>query len=294
MYDVIIIGMGIAGVSAGIYSKQANLKILMFEGKMPGGILNNIDQVNNYPGLTVIKGYDFSENLLNQVNELNIPYKNEEVLKIEIKKDLKTVHTKNDKYETKNLILATGRKPKFLGLNNERDLLGRGLSTCALCDGMFYKDKDIIVVGGGNSALQEALYLSKIVNKIYLLVRKPHFAANEGLIKQVEKNAKIEVKFNSKIDKINEIDNKINNVLLNTGEKLLVAGVFIYVGYTPDNVLIENLAITDDKGYVIVNENFETKINGLYAVGDIVKKDLYQLVTAASDGAIAATHISKK
>lgn len=294
MYDVIIIGMGIGGISAGIYAKQANMKMLLFEARMPGGILNNINQIDNYPALPEVMGYDFAANLLKQVTDMGMEYKNEEVDKIEIKDDKKIVYAKSGVYETKNIIIATGRKPKFLGLDNEKDLLGKGVSTCALCDGNFYKGKDIAVVGGGNSALQESLYLSKLANKIYLLVRRDTFRGNKKLSDAVLANEKIEVKFNCEIDSIKEENGIVEKVTLNTKEELEVSGVFIYAGYTPDNKLVQDLGVTNDLGYIQVDKNYETKIEGLYAVGDIIEKDLYQLVTAAAEGAIATTHITKK
>lgn len=294
MYDVIIIGMGIGGITAGIYTKQANLNVLMFEARMPGGILNNIDNVDNYTGFPSIKGPDFAMNLLEQVNKLEIPFKNEEVIKINVTGDIKKVYTKNSIYETKNIVIATGRKPKFLGLDNESKLLGKGLSTCALCDGNFYNGKDIAVVGGGNSALQEALYLSNIVNKIYLIVRRNEFRANKTLENLVKANPKIEIKFETKIEKINEVDGVVKNIELNTNEIIDVSGVFLYVGYTPDNKLIKHLDILDETGYIVVDEFQESKIEGIYGVGDIIKKDLYQLINAASEGALAANHIINK
>ncbi len=294
MYDVIIIGMGIGGITAGIYAKQANMKMLMFEGRMPGGILNNINVIENYPALPQVKGMDFAANLLKQVTDMEMEYKNEAVLKIEIKKDKKIVHADSGIYETKNIIMATGRKPRFLGLENEKDLLGKGLSTCALCDGSFYKGKNIAVVGGGNSALQEAIYLSKVVNKIYLLVRKDTFRGNKRLSNEVLKNDKIEVKFNTEIKQINEIDGVVKDVTLNNGETIDAVGVFIYAGFTPDSDLVKDLGITNESGYIVVDHNCETKIEGLYAVGDIISKELYQLITAANEGAVAITHITKK
>ena len=172
MYDLIIIGMGIGGITAGIYAKRGNLNVLLIDKGMPGGMLNNIEQISNYPGLMNVKGADFSNKLFEQVKDLEIPYKFEEVTKLEVEKETKKVLTNKGEYITKNIIIATGSKPKYLGLDNEKDLLGRGISTCATCDGAFYKDKPIAVVGSGSSALQESLYLAKICEKIYLLNRK--------------------------------------------------------------------------------------------------------------------------
>ena len=294
MYDIIIIGMGISGITAGIYGSRAGKKVLMFEGSMPGGLINTIDTISNYPGLSNIKGTDLAINLLKQVNDLAIPYKMEEVNDIKIDNNIKIVITNNGEYKCHNLILAMGRKPKFLGLDNEKDLLGRGLSTCATCDGNFYKGKDVAVVGSGDSALQETLYLSKVVNKIYLIVRSDKFKANEEFIKKVNNLSNIEILFNSEIKEIKEEDNKINQVILNNGKIIDVKGVFIYAGFIPNSELVSKLNILDKDGYVIVNDKYESNINGIYAIGDIIKKDLYQVVTGASDGANVITYINLK
>ena len=177
-----------------------------------------------------------------------------------------------------------GRKPKYLGLDNERDLLGHGLSTCAMCDAFFYKDKDIAVVGSGTSALQESLYLSKIVNKIYLLNRNDSFKGEEMYINEVKSNPKIEIIYNVNIKSFQEKDNKLESITLDNEKILKVAGVFIYIGYRPATDFIDK-KLLDAEGYIKVNDKFETTIKNVYAIGDIIKKDVYQLVTAASDGA---------
>lgn len=294
MLDIVIIGMGIGGITAGIYAKRANMDILMLDKSAPGGLLNGIDKISNYPGLIDIPGPDFSMKLLEQVNRMEIPYKLEEVLEIIIEDDKKIVKTNKDEYVCKNIILATGTKPKFLGLDNERELLGRGISTCAVCDGNFYKGKDIAVVGSGNSALQESLYLSKIVNKVYLLNKRIGFKGEEYLEDKVKNTPNIEIKYNVNIEKYNETEDKIESIVLNNGEVLNVSGVFIYIGYKPNTELVNNFDILNMEGRVLVDENCETKIPGLYAIGDVIKKDVYQLVTAASDGIIAVMNISKE
>ena len=190
MYDIIIIGMGISGITAGIYAKRSNKKVLIIDKGMPGGILNNIDKISNYPGLIDISGPDFAVNLL------------EEVISLELDKDIKIVKTTNQEYKAKKIILAMGRKPKFLGLDNEQELLGHGLSTCAMCDGAFFKDKTIVVVGTGNSALQEALYLANIVDKIYLINRRDGFRGEEMLVENIKDNPKIEVIYNANIKEL--------------------------------------------------------------------------------------------
>ena len=186
MYDIIIIGMGISGITAGIYAKRSNKKVLLIDKGMPGGLLNNIDKISNYPGLIDISGPDFAEILEKQVNNMDIPYVLEEVKDLDLKSEIKKVTTTNNTYETKKVILAMGRKPKYLGLDNEKALLGHGLSTCAMCDANFYKNEDIAIVGTGNSALQEALYLANIVNHIYLINRREGFRGEDMLVEEVK------------------------------------------------------------------------------------------------------------
>mgnify|MGYP004525761633 FL=1 len=293
MYDVIIIGMGIGGITAGIYAKRAGLNILMFEKSAPGGMLQKIDKIQNYPGFSEISGPDLALNLFNQVKEVSVPFKFEEVLDVEITETSKKVITKNGTYEAKNVIVATGRTPKYLGLDNEKDYLGRGLSTCASCDGNLYKGEDIAVVGSGNSALQESLYLANIVNKVYLLHRGVNFKGDDALVEKVRNTQNIEIVDGVNIKKINEVDGKIESVTLDNEKTINVKGVFIYIGYKPDTEMFKKLDITNINGDIIVSENFETEIDGLYAIGDCAKKGVYQLVTAASDGCIAVSDIEK-
>ena len=284
MYDIIIVGMGISGITAAIYAKRSNKKVLIIDKGMPGGLLNSIDKISNYPGLIDITGPDFAEKLLEQVKSLDIPYVLEEVINLDLDGEEKIIKTTNNEYKTKKVILAMGRKPKYLGLDNEKDLLGHGLSTCAMCDAFFYKDKDIAVVGTGNSALQETLYLSNIANKIYLINRRDGFRGEEMLVEEVKNNPKVEIIYNANIKNMNEVDGKLKSITLDNGKSIDVSGVFIYIGYRPATEIVDK-KILDENGYVIVNENLETPIKNVYAIGDVIKKDVYQLVTATSDGA---------
>ena len=284
MYDIIIIGMGISGITAAIYAKRSNKKVLIIDKGMPGGLLNSIDKISNYPGLIDITGPDFAQKLLEQVESFDIPYVLEEVVNLDLDKEEKNIKTTNNEYKSKKVILAMGRKPKYLGLDNEKDLLGHGLSTCAMCDAFFYKDKDIAVVGTGNSALQETLYLSNIANKIYLINRRDGFRGEEMLVEEVKNNPKVEIIYNANIKNMNEVDGKLKSITLDNGKSIDVSGVFIYIGYRPATEIVDK-KILDENGYVIVNENLETPIKNVYAIGDVIKKDVYQLVTATSDGA---------
>lgn len=290
MFDIIIIGMGISGITAGIYAKRSNKKVLLIDKGMPGGLLNNIDKVSNYPGVPEITGPEFAEVLEKQVKSLDIPYVLEEVKSLELNEETKKVITENNTYEAKKVVLAMGRKPKYLGLNNEKSLLGKGLSTCAVCDAFFYKNENIAIVGTGNSALQEALYLANIVGHIYIINRRDDFRGEEILVENIKKNPKIEIIYNANIESMNEENNKLSSITLDNGTTLNVKGVFIYVGYRPATDFIPK-EILDENGYVKVNEKLETEIKGVYAIGDIINKDTYQLITAASDGARVITNM---
>ncbi len=293
MYDIIIIGMGISGITAAIYAKRSNMKVLLIDKAMPGGLLNKIEKISNYPGLINITGSDFAMNLLNQIKDLEIPYILEEVHKVDLHNEIKKVKTKKNTYEAKKVIFALGRKPKYLGLDNEQDYLGRGLSTCATCDAYFYKNEDIAVVGTGNSALQETLYLSEVASKVYLLNRRDGFRGEASLVEKIKNNPKIEILYNVTVKSLEEKDNKISAVNLSDGTKIEVKGLFIYVGYRPDTEMLKEYPILDEDGYIKVNGNFETPIKNVYAIGDVIKKSVYQLVTAASDGAIVIYNMDK-
>lgn len=290
MYDVIIIGMGISGITAAIYAKRSNKKVLLIDKAMPGGTLNNIDKVSNYPGLVDISGPDFAANLFKQIKTLDIPYKLEEVKSLKLTDNVKVIETTNNTYQAKNVILAMGRRPKMLGLENESSLLGRGISTCALCDAFFYKDKDIAVVGTGNSALQETLYLANIVNKIYLINRRDGFRGDSMLVDQIKSLDNIEIIYNANIKEINSENNKLSEIILANNKHIKVEGLFIYIGSIPETKIVPE-DILDSDGYVIVDKYLKTKLPGVYAIGDIIKKDVYQLVTAAADGARVISYL---
>ena len=290
MYDVIIIGMGISGITAAIYAKRSNKKVLLIDKAMPGGTLNNIDKVSNYPGLVDISGPDFAANLFKQIKTLDIPYKLEEVKSLKLTDNVKVIETTNSTYQAKNVILAMGRRPKMLGLENESSLLGRGISTCALCDAFFYKDKDIAVVGTGNSALQETLYLANIVNKIYLINRRDGFRGDSMLVDQIKSLDNIEIIYNANIKELNSENNKLSEIILDNNKHIKVEGLFIYIGSIPETKIVPE-DILDSDGYVIVDKYLKTKLPGVYAIGDIIKKDVYQLVTAAADGARVISYL---
>ena len=291
MYDLIIIGMGISGISAAIYAKRANLKVLMIEGSAPGGTLNKITNVENYPGISSISGPDFAFNLFTKVQELEIEYKIEEVT--DIITDTKTIKTKNNVYQAKNILIATGRRPKLLGLDKEEALLGKGISTCALCDGALYKNKEVAVIGGGSSALAESIHLSKLVKKVYLIHRREEFRGEDTLVEEVKNTNNIELILNNEIKELKEENDILSGLILKDGQELNVSALFIYIGFIPNTSFIENSDIKLDKGYIIVDKDGATNISGIYASGDVTKKDTYQLINAASEGALASIKISE-
>lgn len=289
-FDCIVIGAGIAGVTASIYLKRAGLKILLLEKKAIGGQIINTSEIENYPTIENIDGTSFSLQLQNQIKKLEIPIEYKEVLDIQINGDLKIVKTKDNEYITKNIIIATGRIPRKLNLDNEDKLLGRGISYCATCDGYFYKNKKVAIVGGGNSALEAAIYLSKICNSVTVINRGEKLRADEELQNEVKTLENVNILYNEEILSLNEKEGILNNLRLKNSE-LFVDGLFVYIGLVPTLPFIKNIDLKLENGYIAVNQKMETNIPGIYACGDIIKKDVYQIITAASEGAIAASNI---
>lgn len=289
IFDCIIIGAGISGCTAAIYLKRAGLNILMLEKKAIGGQIINTSEIENYPTITSTDGFTFSENLKKQIKNLNIEIKYEEVLDIK-NNDVKEVVTKNNTYLTKNIIIATGRIPRKLDLENENNLLGKGISYCATCDGFFYKNKDVAILGGGNSALEAAIYLSKICNNVTIINRSEKLRADYELINEVKNLNNIKIIYNEQIKELKENNGYLDSLILNN-QTLKVDGLFIYIGLIPTLPFIKNINLNLENGYILVDNKMKTNIDGIYACGDIIKKDLYQIITAASEGAIAASNI---
>lgn len=291
MYDLIIVGLGPAGVCAAIYAKRSGLKVLCLEKNMPGGIINYIDRIDNYPGMYGISGTDFSYKLYEHLNSLEIEYKLDGVLSIEKKNEVFEIKGEKEDYQTKKIIIASGRKAKKLGLVNEEKFLGRGLSYCAVCDGAFFKNQTIAVVGSGRSAVQETMYLAKFAYKIYMIVRKDSLHVEKDLENKLKLYKNVEIIYNTKVTKLNG-NEKLESVILNDKEELKVTGLFIYIGYEPNISYLKNFDIFDNNGYIIVDKNYETKVNGLYAVGDSIKKEYYQIIMAMASGAEAALNVT--
>lgn len=288
MYDVIVIGMGPAGMSAAVYAKRSGLNVLMLEKAAPGGLLNKTNIVDNYLGYESISGPDLATKMFFHTQEQEVPYKSEEVEDIVNEENKKIVVTSEDSYETKAVIICGGRHPKKSDIENEEELVGKGISYCAVCDAPLYKGKNVAVIGGGNSAFEEGIFLSDFAKEVVILNRGDAIRADEVLQEKAKEKENIKVMLNSKVKDVETKDDRVSAVTLESGEKLIVEGIFIYVGFEPTTGYLKKLDILTDTNYIEVDENMRTKIKGIYAAGDIVKKNLYQIVTAASEGAIAA------
>lgn len=285
-HKVVILGSGIAGMTAGIYLKRGGLDVLVVEDNIPGGVLNEIPSIENYPGYEEISGPDLAMNIYNQLTKLGVKILNKKITSIDLNNK---IINNNIKYEY--LVIATGRKSRMLSLEHEKELLGKGISTCALCDGFFYKDKKVAVVGGGSSSLTEALYLSKICKEVIIIHRRDKLTADKYLIDKVNSTKNIKVLYNSNITKYNQNNNKLTSVIINNKDNLEVEGVFLAIGSTPNSEIFN---VNKDNNYIIVDSNYMTNIDKVYAIGDVIKKDYYQLSTATSDAVVAASNIIKR
>jgi len=278
MYDLIIIGLGPAGINASIYAKRANLNVLVIEKDAPGGTLNSIKEIENYLGFPSISGPDLALNFYKQFKTLKIPMVNEEVIKLENENDKKMVTTNKNKYKAKAVIIATGRGTKKLnfGINI------KGVSYCALCDANLYENKTVAIYGNNSKTLEEALYLSDIAKKVYLIVK-------DMKINNLNKD-NIEIITNEEVTDLVAEDKQLKEIILKN-QTIIADGLFLNLGYGPATYFCEDL--TNEEGYLEVNIKQETLIPGIYASGDNIKKDVYQIINAASEGAIAAINANK-
>ena len=290
--DIIIIGAGPAGLTAAIYAARAGKSVLVFEAKTYGGQILNASNVVNYPGIKEISGAEYSTDLYEQAISFGAEVKFDKVIDVDVEGDIKIVKTENKHYKTKALILATGAYSRPLGLEGEDKYIGSGVSYCATCDGNFFKNKEVAVVGGGDTALTDALYLSNICKKVYLIHRRDKFRGSESYVKNLSKLENVEFVFNSnvtklfgkdKLEKVEVTDNDDNKFMLE------VSGLFVAIGPLPENGNFKELIEVDDAGYFVAGENCHTKVPGIFVAGDSRVKSLRQLTTAVSDGSVAAT-----
>ncbi len=291
IYDVIIVGAGPAGLTAMIYAARYHLNAIIL-GENTGGWLNDAHKICNFPTYPEISGAEFVSKMADQLKNLGVSVENERILGIEIVKGMFNVKTSKGTYTGKNVILALGKNRKKLGLKNEEQFAGKGVSYCATCDAPLFRNKTVGVVGGGNAALSSALLLAKYADKIFIIYRGEKFIRAEPyLIEQAKSEKKISVLFGKEITGISG-KNFLEEATLNNTEKMKLDGLFVEIGAEPDEVLIDNIGIDTDKdGYIIVDKEQRTNIKGLYATGDIVSKPLRQIVTACADGAVAAYSI---
>lgn len=294
-FDIIILGAGPAGLTAGIYAARGGLSALVIEDKAPGGQAALTAKVENYPGIPDINGFDLAFAMLNQAKSFGVKVRTGKIESLKLAGDEKQVRLANGKeFSAKAVIIATGAKSRLLGLDNEPELTGKGISYCATCDGMFFKDKTVAVVGGGNTAVEDALYLENLAKKVYLIHRRNELRADKILAERI-KSSSVEILWDSVVVKAFGDDNlteiEVKNVKTDSLSRVLVDGLFVAVGQTPNTLFLENAdkkpQLTDG-GYIKADEEMRTDIEGVFVAGDVREKTLRQIVTAAADGAIAA------
>lgn len=298
IYDVIIIGGGPAGLTAGLYASRARLKTLMFEKGIPGGQASTTDIIENYPGFPEgISGPDLMNKFYEQAVKFGLEMRFQEVLKLSFEDSIKTVWTGNDHFQARTVIVGSGATPRQLGVPGEDRLRGRGVSYCATCDGAFFQDKTLAVVGGGDAAVEEALYLTRYARQVYLIHRRDKLRATQVLQEKAFKHPKICFIWNTEVKEIlgNEV---VEGVVLQNNQEnqiseLSVNGVFIYIGVKPNTEYLKPEIKLTPEGYIETNDNLETSVPGIFAVGDVRNKDLRQVVTAVSDGAVAIISAEK-
>lgn len=297
-FDTVILGGGPAGFSAGIYTARGNVSTAIIDISILGGQPSNYLELENYPAFMKIGGYDLMEKFEEHADMFGVQkFPMQEIESVDLVSSPKVIKTKVFEFLAKTVIIATGAKPMKLSVKGENEFLGRGVSYCAVCDGAFYKDKIVAVVGGGNSAVEEAIYLTKFASKVYLIHRRDELRADKIIQERAKKNEKIEFIWNSVVSEIQGAE-LVNNLVLkdtNTNEQsnLAVDGIFPYIGITPHVENISGQIAQDKSGFILTDETMKTSIDGVYAVGDVRKTPLRQVITAASDGAVAGVYAVK-
>lgn len=295
-FDTIILGGGPAGLSAGIYSARGAVSTAIVDKNMFGGQPSNYLELENYPGFPIVGGYDLMEKIEEHADKFGIQkFPMQEIEKVDLIS--KKIYTKEYEFTAKTIIIATGAQPMKLGVKGEKEFVGRGVSYCAVCDGAFYKNKVVAVIGGGNSAIEEAMYLTKFASKVFVVHRRDELRADKIIQERAFKNEKIEFVWNNVVKEING-ENTVNSVVLEdvkTGKQtdLTVDGVFPYIGIVPNTEDFNGQLMQDKKGFIITDETMATSINGVFAVGDVRNTPLRQVVTAVSDGAVGAVYAVK-
>ncbi|WP_163094222.1 thioredoxin-disulfide reductase [Bacillus velezensis] len=296
IYDVIIIGAGPAGMTAAVYTSRANLSTLMIERGIPGGQMANTEDVENYPGFESILGPELSNKMFEHAKKFGAEYAYGDIKEIVDGKEYKTVKAGSKEYKARAIVISAGAEYKKIGVPGEKELGGRGVSYCAVCDGAFFKNKELVVVGGGDSAVEEGVYLTRFASKVTIVHRRDKLRAQSILQARAFDNEKIDFKWNKIVKEIHEENGKVGRLTLVdtvTGEEeeFKADGVFIYIGMLPLSKPFENLGITNEEGYIETNAQMETKVPGIFAAGDIREKTLRQIVTATGDGSIAAQSV---
>ncbi|RID84837.1 thioredoxin-disulfide reductase [Peribacillus asahii] len=296
IYDVVIIGAGPAGMTAAVYTSRANLSTLMLERGMPGGQMANTEEVENYPGFETILGPELSTKMFEHAKKFGAEYAYGDVKEIIDGEEYKTIIAGSKEYKARSIIISSGAEYKKIGVPGEKELGGRGVSYCAVCDGAFFKGKELFVIGGGDSAVEEGVYLTRFASKVTIVHRRDELRAQKILQERAFANEKVDFIWNTTLKQINEKDGKVGSVTLvstvdGTETEHPADGVFVYIGMLPLTKPFENLGITNETGYIETNERMETKVAGIFAAGDVREKTLRQIVTATGDGSIAAQSV---
>ncbi len=293
IYDTIIIGGGPAGLCAAIYLLRANKNVLLFESETLGGAITKSDIVENYPGISEISGLELGSNMASQAKNLGLEIVMQKVLAITKEKDIFSVSVKNNKYYAKTIVYATGTRPRMLDCKGAESFIGKGISTCATCDGFFFKNKSVLVVGGGNTALTDALYLSNICSHVYVSYRRDNLRGEPLKIKRLKSKENVTILYNSIVKEIigKDVIEKVSLTVDDAPKEINVSGVFVAIGSIPNTELIKDLVTLDQNGYALSNYQLETTVPGLYVAGDVREKNVRQLTTAVSDGTIVSKEI---
>ena len=298
IYDVIIIGGGPGGYTAALYAARANLSVLVLEKLTPGGQMGTTDVIDNYPGFPEgVSGFDLAMQMKQGAERFGAETRLSEVISVELAGPVKQVRTQEGTFQARTVVLAAGAHPRELGLPGERELRGRGVSYCATCDGMFYRGKTVAVVGGGNTAVSDVLYLSRLCEKVYLIHRRDELRASKVYLDPLQKAENVEFVWDSEVKALRHggavTGVQVVNKKTGQNRELSCQGVFVAVGHIPNTELFRGQVDLDEAGYVLANETTRTNLPGVFAVGDLRKKPLRQVVTAASDGAVAAHFIEE-